>query len=56
LQKKINNYFKGLFKPEARFMTYLTIARIKNVRQNSIQKLHRANQDKSGKTLSALSF
>ena len=36
LQKKIDGKLKGLFEPEKRFMSHLTIARIKSVRDKEL--------------------
>ena len=34
LQKEIDNLLKGIFQPEQRFMSHLTIARVKNVKNS----------------------
>ena len=48
LQKKIDEALKGLFRPEKRFMSHLTIARVKNViDMNFFQKLGMTKVDPS---------
>lgn len=43
LQKEIDKSLKGLFKPEQRFMSHLTIARVKNVKNKKdfLEKLNK---------------